>query len=73
MRAQAIARAISEKMDRLERELNLALTRKVAEDFKDPMGPLNALSTAAMAPLGGCGLVHYMLSMKYFSSKFLHA
>ena len=41
-------------MDQLERQLQLELTRKVAEDFKDPLGPLNALSVAAMASLGGC-------------------
>lgn len=39
-------------MDELERQLQLELTRKVAEDFMDPLGPLNALSTAALASLG---------------------
>ena len=53
----AIAKLIGEKMDKLERELQLALTRKVAEDFKDPMGPLSALSEAALAPIGRCGFI----------------
>ena len=52
MRAQAIAMAIGQKMDQLEKELNMAITRKVAENFKDPTGPLNALTQAALAPLG---------------------
>ena len=51
-RAKELAQLISEKMDELERELRAAITRKVAEDFKDPLGPLNALTEAAMAPLG---------------------
>ena len=55
--AQAIAKSIAEKMDLLERELRLGLTSRVAEDFKDPMGALNALTEACMAPLGGCGLL----------------
>lgn len=50
--ARALAKAIGEKMDQLERLLQLELTRKVAEDFKDPLGPLNALTKAALAPLG---------------------
>ena len=44
--------AISQKMDELERELKMAVARKVAADFKDPLGPLNALTQAAMAPVG---------------------
>lgn len=39
-------------MDQLERMLQLEVTRKVAEDFMDPLGPLNALSAAALASLG---------------------
>jgi len=56
MRAQAIAMAIGQKMDQLEKELNMAITRKVAENFKDPTGPLNALTQAALAPLGRDGV-----------------
>ena len=44
--------AISQKMDELEKELKMAVARKVAEDFKDPLGPLNALTQAALAPVG---------------------
>ena len=50
-------------MDLLERQLQLELTRKVATDFKEPLGPLNALTLATMAPLGtyiggcGCGIL----------------
>ena len=55
MRAQALAMAIGQKMDELEKELHMAITRKVAEDFKDPFGPLNALTQAALAPLGEDG------------------
>ena len=56
--ARALAKAIGEKMDQLERLLQLELTRKVAEDFKDPLGPLQALTKAALAPPGKGLLVH---------------
>ena len=39
-------------MDQLQKELQFEITKKVTEDFKDPLGPLNALTQAAMAPLG---------------------
>ena len=39
-------------MDQLQKELQYEITKKVTEDFKDPLGPLNALTTAALAPLG---------------------
>ena len=48
--ARQIAAEISAKMDQLQFEI----TKKVTEDFKDPLGPLTALTQAAMAPLGEC-------------------
>ena len=51
-RARQIAAEISAKMDQLQKELQFEITKKVTEDFKDPLGPLNALTQAAMAPLG---------------------
>ena len=51
-RAKEIALALQQKMDELEREMRYAAAKRVAEDFKDPLGPLNALTTATMAPLG---------------------
>lgn len=47
-----IAALISEKMDLLDAEVRQAIVRNVAKDFKEPFGPLNALSEAALAPLG---------------------
>jgi len=49
-RAKEIAALISKKMEELQRELQLELTRKVAEDFVNPVGPLNALTAACLAP-----------------------
>ena len=51
-RAKEIALALQKKMDELEREMRYAAAKRVAEDFKDPFGPLNALTSATMAPLG---------------------
>ena len=51
-RAKEIALALQKKMDELEREMRYAAAKRVAEDFKDPLGPLNALTAATMAPLG---------------------
>ena len=51
-RAKEIALALQEKMDELEREMRYAAAKRVAEDFKDPLGPLNALTTATLAPSG---------------------
>ena len=45
-------------MDELEKELRLAIARKVTEDFKDPLGPLNALTEAALAPIGEMNTIH---------------
>jgi len=42
-------------MDQLEKELQFEITKKVTEDFKDPLGPLTALTTAALAPMGNYG------------------
>ncbi|KAL5479938.1 hypothetical protein EMCRGX_G023541 [Ephydatia muelleri] len=50
-RAHAIATALNSKMDELQMKLREAITRKVAEDFMDPVGPLNALTEASRAPL----------------------
>ena len=47
-------------MDYLEKELRKAIARKVAENFKDPLGPLNALTEAALAPIGVCVCVPYL-------------
>ena len=51
-RAREIAVALQQKMDELERELRYAAAKRVAEDFKDPLGPLNALTAATLAPPG---------------------
>ena len=51
-RAKEIALALQKKMDELEREMRYAAAKRVAEDFKDPLGPLNALTLATMAPPG---------------------
>ena len=51
-RAKEIALALQKKMDELEREMRYAAAKRVAEDFKDPLGPLNALTAATMAPPG---------------------
>lgn len=48
-------------MDQLERELQLELTKKVADDFMDPLGPLNALTKATLAPLGMFYVQHYRI------------
>lgn len=53
-RAKEIALALQKKMDELEREMRYAAAKRVAEDFKDPLGPLNALTAATMAPPGTC-------------------
>ena len=39
-------------MDNLEAEIRKAITRKVVEDFKDPLGPLRAMTEAAYAAPG---------------------
>ena len=51
-RAREIALALQKKMDELEREMRYAAAKRVVEDFKDPMGPLTALTTATMAAPG---------------------
>ena len=43
---------MQKKMDELEREMRYAAAKRVAEDFKDPLGPLNALTAATLAPPG---------------------
>ena len=57
-RAREIAALLAEKMTVLEKELRMAIAKKITEDFKDPLGPVNALSQAALAPLGKRGLIH---------------
>ena len=47
-------------MDQLEREIQFEITKKVTEDFKDPLGPLNALTTAALASLGEISNYQYI-------------
>ena len=39
-------------MDSLEAAIRKAVARKVVEDFKDPLGPLKAMTEAAYASLG---------------------
>ena len=39
-------------MDALEAELRRTIARKVVEDFKDPLGPLRAMTEAAYAAPG---------------------
>lgn len=51
-RAKELARRLAEKMAELEKEVRMAIARKIAEDFMDPLGPVNALSEAALAPEG---------------------
>lgn len=51
-RAKEIAALLAQKMDNLEVELRKAIARKVVEDFKDPLGPLHALTEAAYAAPG---------------------
>ena len=50
-RAKELAAEISKKMKDLQRELQPKVTRKVAEDFRDSLGPLNALTEASLAPM----------------------
>ena len=50
---------MQKKMDELEREMRYAAAKRVAEDFKDPLGPLNALTAATMAPPG----MHTVMSL----------
>ncbi len=63
-RAHELRALISAKMDKLEKELQFEITKKVTEDFKDPLGPLNALTTAAMAPLGTYGSTAYTYTIR---------
>ena len=51
-RAREIAALLGQKMDSLEVEMRRAITRKVVEDFKDPLGPLRAMTEAAYAAPG---------------------
>lgn len=48
-------------MDNLEAELRKAIARKVVEDFKDPLGPLRALTEAAYAAPGMMYTYMYVL------------
>jgi hypothetical protein len=50
--AVALAMAISQKLDVLEKELKKAVTANVVNDFKDPLRPLQNLTEAAQASLG---------------------
>ena len=47
-RAATLVAAIGEKMSNLEREFQVELTRKVAQDFK--VDSLNALTRATLTP-----------------------
>jgi vinculin len=49
-RAKEIAALLGQKMDSLEVAIRKAIARKVVEDFKDPFGPLKAMTEAAYAP-----------------------
>ena len=51
-RAKEIAALLGQKMDSLEAEIRRAIARKVVEDFKDPLGPLKAMTEAAYAAPG---------------------
>ena len=57
-RAREIAALLGQKMDSLETEMRRAITRKVVEDFKDPLGPLRAMTEAAYAAPGNYFDVH---------------
>ena len=43
---------IAEKLDELESKMRTALARQIVHTFKDPLGPLNALTEASTAPIG---------------------
>ena len=43
---------IGEKLDELESKMRTALARQIVHTFKDPLGPLNALTEASTAPVG---------------------
>nr|WEL12746.1 vinculin [Halisarca dujardinii] len=49
-RAKEIRRLLAQKMDALEAALRKGLARQIVQTFKDPLGPLNALTEAATAP-----------------------
>lgn len=51
MRREALKIELSEKLNELEQKMRKAMAWKVAEDFKTPLGPLNALTEAAKKPL----------------------
>ena len=54
-RAKEIAALLGQKMDNLEVQMRKAIARKVVEDFKDPLGPLRAMTEAAYAAPGKVG------------------
>lgn len=62
-RAKEIAALLAQKMDNLETELRKAIARKVVEDFKDPLGPLRALTEAAYAAPGMMYMYMYVYSV----------
>jgi vinculin len=50
-RAKELRRLIAEKMDELESALRKGLARQIVHTFKDPLGPLHALTEASTAPV----------------------
>ncbi len=69
-RARELRALISAKMDQLEREIQFEITKKVTEDFKDPLGPLNALTTAALASLGEISVMYHYIQLLHVGGPF---
>ena len=71
-RAKEIAALLGQKMDSLEVAIRKAIARKVVEDFKDPLGPLKAMTEAAYAPPGQFHHFPPSLSVSCLVSMFTH-